>query len=565
MERRIMRSLWIHLLGGVLAVLLSGAALPAQDVRVTMKNGAIFSGLLVKESETHFDLDIGSGRIRLKKTRILKKSIIGGISTPKTDEPKTQPVIETPSRSSSNPRKSGKGTSAGSSPRLSRPWSYPHADPLARGVAVGIKAGNSASSLESAPLPLGTPEHCVASFLRLVGSGHAQTAVERCVNVKRVLQEFFPAHAPALTRYSREKAAQSWARILRMVFSDPKLMAAVRDQGIQVRTVRETGGKSLVEITFPTLNPETQEPEAYLLAVEANRIVDFGNMLWTLKKVCEELSDQLRSAGSWVLVPLLDQTADRIMAVRRGTGGSLAKVVLPRVKDLRAPRPTRAKLPGNVIARPMSNYQFTMPPTWREVEKDRLPRYADVMVRSRTGRAFAMVMVESSGMALTALERAARANLTQVAEKLEVSSRRLVDVAFGDAVRFTAKAVVDGVPLIYHYHLATTEHHAYQVICWTNATDKGRFERLLTDLVDSFEILGPDGVGLQQVNARPAPPVRQPSPAPGPEKKPKAVRSPVPDNTQPVAPSDRTLKKRLLKLLGLEDGKKPKKSSDTGN
>jgi len=203
-----------------------------------------------------------------------------------------------------------------------------------RSATVGTRAANSAASLRDAPLPEGTPEHTVASFLRLVGAGQVQIAVDRWVDAEKLLIDFFPTHAKSLTRYSFHMASESWSSILRMVFSDPALMAEFRKDGIEVRTVRETGDHSLVEVALPR-KPDSGEQEIHLLTVEGNRIVDFGYMLRSLRKVCAEMTQEVDSAGSWLLVPLLEQTAERILAARGGARSAPRRIVLPTVKDLR--------------------------------------------------------------------------------------------------------------------------------------------------------------------------------------------------------------------------------------
>jgi len=67
-----MRNCLMTMVGAVVAVLFLAGMLQAQETHVTMKNGASFSGLIVHETPRFLDLELGEGRIRLDKRKILK-------------------------------------------------------------------------------------------------------------------------------------------------------------------------------------------------------------------------------------------------------------------------------------------------------------------------------------------------------------------------------------------------------------------------------------------------------------------------------------------------------------
>ena len=547
----------MKILGAACFLFLMGGALRAQETHVTMKNGAIFSGLIVHETQRYLDLELGDGRIRLAKNKILKR----------TDERRSEPSA------GKNDREKAKD--GGETPKPA-PETKPKTvlkvpvPPSVRNATVGAKAANSAASLRDAPLPEGTPEHTVASFLRLVGAGHTQIAVDRWVDSEKLLVDFFPAHAKSLTRYSFHMASESWASILRMVFSDPALMAEFRKDGIEVRTVRETGDQALVEVALPR-KPDSGEQEIHLLTVEGNRIVDFGYMLRSLRKVCGEMTHEMDQSGSWLLVPLLQQTAERILAARADTPDTPRRIVLPTVKDLRETQIARKEMAGEEYVSSGMDYRIIIPEGWKQASATRLPRFADMMMHNRSKRAFAMVLAEESPMALSALERAARANLSQASEHLEIHTRRLVSTPDGQAVRFNANAVIEGVPLVYQYHLTTSGTHTYQVICWCHEYDQVRFDTILEDIIRSFDILpvkpskGP--TPLDESHSPPSPPRSEgkqdaPKPAESSRLRPDASeKKSVPDGK---TAKGRSLKDKLKELLGL-GGRKKTGSASKGN
>lgn len=471
------------LIGSLLTLFVLCATVRSQETVLELTNGSVFRGRITVETETYLDVEVDKGRIRILKRDIVARQDMGEAPENVTGGG-TDPATPTAPDQGEGPG-GRRGLKALGQELLGRIFTRPP-----EGAEVGMAVATPAGTLGEAPLPEGSPEHTVASFLQLVIEGRCNDAIQTWVDQEDLLESFFPFHAKGLTRYSRKLALKSWNRILRTVFADPQLLRSVPPEQVSIHTVRESANSSLVEVTGPV--PGSGDGTfTHLFTVKNGRITDFGGLLASLRDICRDMAHLMRETemDAAMLLPLLDKTVEQLLALQGRSESSFPDVAVPEVGELREVQPPRRDLPGELLAREESGYSFILPPRWKVDQQGRKPRYADILLHDSRNRAFAMVVMEKASMALTALERAVRSKLVAVSSESKMGMRRMVATPAGTAVRFHAEALIDGVRLVYDFHLISTRRGSYQVITWCLKEDEPTVGPVMQDLLDSFEVL----------------------------------------------------------------------------